>query len=368
MDFLGANRWLTNQAIPLWLERGLDPVNGGFVESLSLDEGKPLSLERRCTVQARQIYVFKTAIELGMVDPARGREAVESGVDFLLRYYRLPSGAYRHSVTAAGAPADETPDLYAQAFALFGLAHAFAVLARADILEHAHALVQHLRGERAAPGGGFTEIENGQTVFRSNPHMHLFEAAIAWMEVDSDPRWHQLAGEILNLCLARFIDPDSGALAENFTAGWKRELVNGRFIFEPGHQYEWSWLMGEFQAISGRDLTDTRRKLFALAEKTGLDPDRRCAYDQVWSDYAPKKRSSRFWPQCERIKAASTLGEVGPAREAMDVLFRYFELPLQGLWYDIWEENGQFPPQPVKASSLYHIAGAITEAQALVRK
>ena len=31
---------------------------------------------------------------------------------------------------------------------------------------------------------------------------------------------------------------------------------------------------------------------------------------------------------------------------------------------DLLDESGAFPPQPAKASSLYHIAGAITEAQA----
>lgn len=366
MHFVGAKNWLTNHALPLWLARGLDPENGGFVESLSL-EGEPLALPRRCTVQTRQIYVCKTALELGLCDPVAGKKALESGLEFFLRYYSLPSGAFYHSVKANGAPENQTPDLYAQAFALFGLAHAYAVTGRSDLRERAKALLRYLRTERSASGGGFTEIEAGNVVYRSNPHMHLFEAAIAWMEVDQDPDWHRLASEILNLCLARFIDPASGLLGENFTAEWKHELVKGRFIFEPGHQYEWSWLMGRFQALSGRELGSVREKLFANAENHGLDPKRRSGYDQVWSDFEPKTRSSRFWPQCERIKAAATLGKEASAQEGMDVLFRYFDLPLQGLWFDIWDEAGKFPPQPAKASSLYHIAGAIVEALVFVK-
>ena len=47
-------------------------------------------------------------------------------------------------------------------------------------------------------------------------------------------------------------------------------------------------------------------------------------------------------------------------------LFRYFDLPVRGLWFDTWEENGNFREQPVKSSSLYHIIGAISEYQRLV--
>ena len=51
------------------------------------------------------------------------------------------------------------------------------------------------------------------------------------------------------------------------------------------------------------------------------------------------------------------------ALEAMAGLFRYFEGAHPGLWFDTWDENGKFREQPVKASSLYHIIGAIAEFQ-----
>ena len=151
-------------------------------------------------------------------------------------------------------------------------------------------------------------------------------------------------------------------LAENFTAGWKLETEGGRYHWEPGHHCEWSWLLGRYQALTGRDLNAVRRSLFELSERQGRDPARDGALvDQVWNDASPKLRSARFWPQCERVKAACQLGLPEPAREAMGALFRYFEGPRDGLWFDTWEENGGFQVLPVKASSLYHIIGAIAE-------
>ena len=365
MNIAQAKDWLTKSALPLWLTKGVDAENGGFVESLSLERAEPLSIPRRCTVQSRQIYVCRMAIELGLYDARAARNALENGLSFLLRFYSLPNGAFCHTVQASGSPDNQVPDLYAQAFALFALANAYAVDPRAATRERALALLAYLDRERRLPEGGYSEWENGKTILRSNPHMHLFEAAIAWMEVDRDPVWFRIAQDLLNLCLARFIDPQTGYLAENFTEGWKRELVDGRFIYEPGHLFEWSWLMGRYQNLTSRDLTAPREKLFALAESTGLFAVSHYVFDQMWSDATPKARSSRFWPHCERIKAASALGKKAETLDGLSVLARYFDLQPQGLWLDQWVEGKGFLRQPAKSSSLYHILGAITEAQAL---
>ncbi len=364
MDMEHAKHWLSQHAFPLWLKQGVDAESGAFVENLTL-AGEPLPAARRAMVQARQLYSFRIALEQGLCDPKAGKKAVERGTTFFMSHYSLPSGAFRHSIGVDGKPLDESTDLYGQAFALFGLANAYAVLGQAELKDRAMALREYLFRERKLAEGGFSESEAGRAVYRSNPHMHLFEAAIAWMELDADPVWHALAAEVLHLCLARFIDPVTGALGEFFSEGWVRELEQGKFVYEPGHLYEWSWLMGRFQNFSGRELRPVRLRLFELAELTGICPVRRAVFDQIWSDFTPKLRSSRFWPQCERIKAAAQLGFPGPAQEGMAVLFRYFELPVAGLWYDTWETNGNFRMQAAKASSLYHIVGAITEAQVL---
>ena len=203
-----------------------------------------------------------------------------------------------------------------------------------------------------------------------NPHMHLFEAALAWMQADPDPRWKELAEEVLNLCLTKFIDPDSGALCEYFEKGWKPVRADGQFLFEPGHHYEWSWLMMVHEELTGRDLSRARTGLFLLAEKHGLSPER-FAFDEVWSGGGPKKRSSRFWPQGERVKAAVRLGSRAPENEragyalaaddALAALLRFVQTPTPGLWRDTLLETGQFREEPAKASSLYHIINALDE-------
>lgn len=360
-----SKNWLSEYVFPLWLKNGVDWERGGFVESLSL-EGEPQDVPRRGMVQARQIYSLRIALEMGVVPPDVAKKAIAQGVRSYLRDFSHPSGAFHHSIDRARKPLGATLDLYSQAFALFGLANAFATVddesLRVEIKERAKKLVRYLTTERRAEGGGFTEFSDGKIAYQSNPHMHLFEAAVAWMEADPhDATWKSLADEVLELCLSKFVDSPSGALAEFFIEGWSAQTEGGRFVYEPGHQYEWSWLMGRYQALTEIDLSQIRNRLFELSERTGIHPKRRAVVDQIWSDHQPKLNTSRFWPQCERAKAAAQLGQWAAAEEAMIALFRFFELPKQGLWYDTWEESGQFRDQPAKASSLYHIIGAMSE-------
>src|SRR5262249_56145333 len=68
----------------------------------------------------------------------------------------------------------------------------------------------------AHPLGGFVEDRAGGLPQRSNPHMHLLEAALAWTAVDDDTAWRRIADGIAALCLERFVDPAVGALREFF--------------------------------------------------------------------------------------------------------------------------------------------------------
>ncbi|MCP6390707.1 AGE family epimerase/isomerase, partial [Klebsiella pneumoniae] len=66
------------------------------------------------------------------------------------------------------------------------------------------------------PIAGFEEANPPRTPLCSNPHMHLFEAMLAWEEQDRDGPWSALADEIAGLALSRFIDGGNGGLREFF--------------------------------------------------------------------------------------------------------------------------------------------------------
>ena len=201
--------------------------------------------------------------------------------------------------------------------------------------------------------------------------MHLFEAAIEWMKIDSAPEWKKLGLELNSLAKEKFIDIKTGLLAEHFAENWSPYLETNYFIAEPGHHYEWSWLFLQYEKFAGIEASGISIKLYTLAENFGVEKASGLVYDEITSHFKAHKKSHRFWPQSERIKAALELGLTAPASEqhpfgssadqALRCLIRYLETTPRGLWYDTILENGQFTSQPAKASSLYHIINAMSE-------
>ena len=101
-------------------------------------------------------------------------------------------------------------------------------------------LYDTLRARLAHPAVGFVETFAQAEPLSSNSHMHLLEASLVWLELDEDPRWRTLAEEIIELAMTRLIDARTGALPEFFTADWRPQPD---WVIEPGHQFEWAWLL-----------------------------------------------------------------------------------------------------------------------------
>jgi len=355
--------WLFGSALGLWWESGADSRHGGFHERLGLD-GVPLAEERRTRVQPRQVYVYALAGRMGW--PGPWQAAVEHGLAFFDRTHLLADGTVRARVADDGAPADDTFDLYNQAFAL--LCYAVVTPARTQA---ARSLLAILERDYRHPVAGFEEARPRSLPLKSNPHMHLFEACLAWGEAGGGEKWEALADEIASLCLTRFIDADTGALREFFDGDWKPMPGEDGRIVEPGHQYEWAWLLARWSVLRDRpDALAAARRLFTIAETCGMDNARGVAVMQLNDDFTVRDPVARLWPQTERIKSAAILARLATddaerdrywtiAAEACRSLWRYFDVPLAGLWRDKLKPDGAFVEEPAPASSFYHIACAI---------
>jgi mannose-1-phosphate guanylyltransferase/mannose-6-phosphate isomerase len=362
--------WLNASALPLWWAIGADHQGGGFREAID-HQGRPAIADRRARVQGRQIYAYATAGMMGWSGP--WREAVDRGLDFFITRHRREDGLFRTLLHPDGTPADETAMLYDQAFALLALATAAQALPeRNEALKAvADAALATLKASRAHGGGGFTEAV-GETPFQANPHMHLLEAALAWCEAGGGAAWEALADEIVGLCLDRFIDA-RGALHESFDTDWRPSAgLSGRLV-EPGHQFEWAWLLERWSRLRGRaDAHAAAIRLFAAGE-AGVDPVRGVAVAAMLDDLvAVHDPLARLWPQAEWLKAGLILAEVetDPLAKARQMaaaeggaaaLFRYFDTPVAGLWRDKLEADGRFRDEPAPASSLYHIVCAFKD-------
>jgi mannose/cellobiose epimerase-like protein (N-acyl-D-glucosamine 2-epimerase family) len=363
MGYARFRTWMRDAALPLWSSVGCDPDGLGFEEQLSLSGEREDVGYKRVRVQARQIYVFSHAHLLGWKG---GLDAASRGYD-LLSGAAARDGAWPRRLDRRGAVLDDTADLYDIAFVLFALAWFSRASGAREPLARAHATLDWLERHMASPlGGFFNTLPRQDEPRQQNPHMHLLEAALALYETSGEARFRELADRLIALFKGAFLDGKTSTLGEFFAEDWSAAPGARGDHIEPGHHYEWVWLLGRYEKAAEVDLSGESGVLYAFANAHGVDPRNGLAVDVVNRRGETLEASTRLWPQTEAIKAhiAQTRGEAqGQATGPIVArLFDRFLAPAPaGGWYDHFDARGACRSRSIPASSLYHLFMAFGE-------
>jgi mannose-6-phosphate isomerase len=355
--------------IPLCRDRFADSEHGGFHEQLDA-AGQPVPLGvKRLMVQCRQLYVLSQAALLG---DRSGEAAAERGYAFLRSAYRdTKHGGWFFRATAAGVPMDRSKDLYGHAFLLFALAYLHRAFAAPDAIALASATMDDIHTHMAAPAGGFWDgaaeaWEPKTTPQRQNPHMHLLEAMLALHEATGDRRWLDEAAALITLFRERFFDPATSTLGEFFAADWSPHPDTGHIV-EPGHHFEWVWLLHRYAALSGRPVEPAADALYTMAMRHGFDAETGHIHDQLDRSGTPIQRTRRIWPVTEAIKAQTARIEAGlpvppgqPDRLSQHILDRFLR-PAQLGWIETMTPDGAPLQTNLPGSTPYHLVMAAAE-------
>jgi mannose/cellobiose epimerase-like protein (N-acyl-D-glucosamine 2-epimerase family) len=359
--------WLVNDAYPLWKTHGIDAQGGGFIEALG-QNGVGLPDPRRARVHPRQVYAFAQARTFGWRGDVRG--IVRSGMEYFTAHYRRSDGLFRALVAADGAILDDRALLYDQAFALFGFAAAAGALdARSEFEERALALRGHIEAAFSAADGSFHSQYGAEDIVESNPHMHLLEACLAWANIGEDAGWAVWVRRLVEVAVSRFIRKDSGAIGESYTAEWRPSPGLAGRLIEPGHQFEWGWLLLRSESLHPVPLREKALRLLQIGEQHGVHCG--AAVNQLFDDFTIADPGARCWPQTERLKAALLAATITGdphywrmAHAAASSLLPYLNTAVPGLWFDLKKPDGAFVDSPAPASTFYHVVGALVALSA----
>jgi mannose/cellobiose epimerase-like protein (N-acyl-D-glucosamine 2-epimerase family) len=356
--------WLFDSALPFWGSAGLDRQFGGFLEEVD-SLGKPTDCAfKRVRVICRQVYVFSHAAQLGW---RPGVELSNLGYAYLLeRAWLGAERGWARRLTRQGEVLDPTPDLYDLAFVLFALAWRYRLTGERDVRDRADQTLQFIERELGAGDlGGFWHDARRQEPRLQNPHMHLLEACLALAEATGDDRYLRPASDIVQLFNKHFFD--GSTLAEYFTSNWRlwpEALGRSR---EPGHHFEWAWILAQYGKLSGEAVLPAARALVDFAERC-IDPQTGAVFDAVTDTGQTLRASSRTWPNTERIKGWLGLFELersdpcpALAQSSRLLLDRYFKAERPGSWVDQFDASGQAISTIAPASTFYHVFLAFAE-------
>lgn len=369
--------WLVQCALPLWGSAGIDDRSGGFFGELATDSEPIADAPKRLRVQARQIYVFSHAHLLGWqpaADQVSPLDAATRGFDFMTaNYWRDDPGGFVYATDRDGAVIDPRVELYEQAFALFACAWYFRASGDGRAKIWADRIVAFLDAHLLdGTHGGYFENLSHDLPRRQNPHMHLLEAFFALHVATGDADALTLATNIVDLFGRALLDPETGTLGEFFDAAWNQAAGTAGQIVEPGHHYEWTWLLHHYGATAGVDCGSAADTLYRFAEQYGIDRESGATeglvFDSLLRRGADLDDNKRLWCQTEAIKAQTARLEFAgdtAARARLDTLLeRLFECHLRdntGLWREHLRRDGTSIRETVPATSLYHLFLALTE-------
>ncbi|WP_296616563.1 AGE family epimerase/isomerase [Sphingomonas sp.] len=376
---LSDTREWTNGAILALIDAARDHHQGGYVERFDWS-GAPLDPGfKRIRVTGRQTYVFSHAAIGGVVG---ADEAASHGAMFLKCRCLRADGQFASRLATSGAMLDATADLYDIAFGLFALAWWHRLSGDAQAVDIAEASLAQLFDTMRSPSGhGFVARAGDFGRHEQNPHMHLFEAAIFLSAFTGSRKARMLAEELFDLARSCLYDPSTGTLAEFFDAEWRPDAHSGPIRVEPGHHYEWVWLLCRYGQLAGEpEAFAIADRLFAFAHAHGHDPATGLIRDAVDPVGNVLGSDLRIWPNTEYLKAQVAMRErfgegLGYDDAALTAnllrIFRHFLTPRgtgpaahlpDGLWIDYLEHPSLEPKcDHVPASTMYHIMFGFAE-------
>ena len=357
-DVTSANAWFRDwafsSALPLWWSLGFDHEIGLWREGLTIS-GDITSDDCRARVQPRQTFAYAAAGNLGWRGPAR--QAVAAGFQAIDEHFADDKGLLRHLCTHSGDVTDARTFAYDQTFLLLALAEASELQPDAEA-KALNTLNELDRPDRIA----VREVEHPP--HQSNPNMHLFEACLAWMEVEgSNIVWRETADGLARLAAETLLDSDSGFILEFFEDDWRPRREADRPDIEPGHQFEWAWLLTRYADLTQSvAMLDLAVGLFQRG-LNGVDPASGFVVTHLNDNGRRITTKGRFWHQIEWLKACLILADrvpdrreeyLGHAATAFNGIRAFLDHPVRGLWFD-QTESGQIVPGPAPASTFYHL-------------
>ena len=326
---------LERNILPFWLTLA-DP-KGGFRGEVLSDGTVLPDAPRGVILNARIIWSFAAAYgETHKQDYLIG--SLHAKDWFLGHFCDHRYGGVYWSVTREGMRLDTKKQLYAQAFAIYGLSELYRVSRDTEAYKAAinlfriiekHFYDAEFGGYIEALGRDFTPLEDMSLSAHDinadktmNSHLHLLEAYASLYRVWPDEKLRERIVALLDLIGTRLMGPD-GHLQLYFRRDWS--VLPGGVSY--GHDIETSWLALECaMAVGDIDLV-TRTRAWARrmgeAGNEGLLPDGSMRYEKLLDGSYDDSR--QWWVEAEAVVGNLWLWKYHGVDAGADRAFRLWD-------------------------------------------
>jgi N-acylglucosamine 2-epimerase len=348
---------LLGDVIPFWMRHGLDREHGGYLTALDRD-GSVIDTDKSIWFQGRGAWTLATLYNTVELRP-EWLEAARSGIDFLRRYGRSPSGKLYFTVTREGQPLRMRRYVYSESFAAIANAAYAKATGDSQAAEEAITHFESYLSYSFDPGRIPPKVDTAsRPMIGIGPLMISIATAQELRENLGDQVVKgQTCSAWIDEAIARierhFLKPDYEAVMEVVGPGGEiLDHFDGRQL-NPGHAIECAWfIMHEGQLRSDQRLIQLGLTILDWMWKRGWDDEcgglfyfrdlRGLPVQEYWHDM------KFWWPHCEAIIATllawKLTGDEKHARwhqQVHDWSFRHFPDPEFGEWYGYLHRDGR---------------------------
>lgn len=350
-----------------WMQMTLDAKHGGFYGKIDHSNKVYPEAPKGAVLNSRILWAFSSAYTL--TGEKKYLEVAERAFTYFMEcFIDKEYGGVFWTVDFKGKPLDTKKQIYALAFAVYGLSEYYHASKNENAKDLAIEIYQAIfRHSYDKMFGGYIEAltrdwkevadlrlskKDANEKKSMNTHLHLLEAFTNLYRYWKDESLRQRIIELIQIFLHHIINGKTHHLVLFFNEEWTPKSD----IISYGHDIEATWLLQEAaEVIEDNFLLQDVKKIavqIAKASEEGLDKD-----GGLWYEYDPEQDhliiQKHSWPQAEAMvgffNAWQITGDqkfLSQSLRSWGFVKRYLLDKELGEWY--WGVNAEYAPMKLE--------------------
>jgi mannobiose 2-epimerase len=298
-----------------WSKHTLDNQNEGFVGQIDFNDHIVANAEKGSVLNSRILWTFSSSYQITKKE--NHKEIAKRAFEYLSKYFYDPefNGLF-WSINADKTPKDTKNQIYALAFAIYGLSEYYVISQDQKALETAVNLYKSIQKNSYDPvNKGYLEAftrdwqpiedlrlsdKDANEKKTMNTHLHIIEAYANLFKVWKDETLKKDSIELLETIEKHFVNTETGHLRLFFDENW----IEKPDVISYGHDIEAAWLLLQCAEVLEEEnlIASYKKHAVQIAEvtKEGLDTD-----GGLWYEFEPKENEliaeKHWWVQAEAL-------------------------------------------------------------------
>lgn len=343
-----------------WMDFTVDHEHGGFIGRIDHYNIRYPEAPKGSVLNSRILWTFSAAYK--QTNNHEYLKIADRAFHFILRYFIDPAyGGVYWTIDYKGEPLDTKKQIYALAFAIYGLSEYHIATenetAKIKAIEIYESIILYSYDEEH---GGYLEAlsrdwipledlrlsdKDANERKTMNTHLHVLEAFANLYKCWPDAGLKEKITELIHIFLFKIISPETNHLVLFFEDDWTPKSG----IVSYGHDIEAAWLLQEaVETIGDKNLLQIvkdRSLLIAQATVEGMDED-----GGLWYEFDPDNnhmiKQKHSWPQAEAMIGFFNAWQISGIKKWLDLSLKsrafindFIKDKSGGEWYWGIEEN-----------------------------